>query len=940
MIKKPDGSYRICIDYRKLNAVTVKDRYPLPNPNMIFDKLAGCSFFSKLDLRWAYWQIRVAEEDVEKTAFRTPLGSYAFRVMGMGLANAAPTFQRLIDTVFRDLDFVSAYLDDIMIASRTAEEHLVHIALVLQRLAEHGLIARESKCVFFANQIKFLGYVFSTSGRTVDTNKVDSIRAIPAPATVYDLQRWLGAVNYYSMFIPEYARRTAPLSDLLKATPEKVKKKSRSKIAWGPDHQQAFDDIRQALAAPPVLRLFDPALPCIVSADASAVAVGGVLEQVENGVRRPVAYYSRKLTPAETRYTTRERECLAIKQCLVTWRHYLLGSPFTVRSDHESLKWLQTQKVDTLSDRLLRWLEYFSLFDFKHEYLPGELNVLPDQLSRPETHVLLVQGSQSTPYDLVDMADLFDKHQAISVSTSAEPALSVVLDHEVHSTFEQDLRDAQATDPHLQEVLRHFRDGPPENSQFRTLYVVHDGLVVVEEPDGRKRVVVPDHKALRKRICKYFHDEAGHPGVHRTLHAVATHFFWPNMSRFVQSYVVSCGSCQAAKASTRRPAGHSEPHHIPAQPASEWSVDFLELPRSANGYTSLLVFTERVSKLVILVPMVSNPDAALTAQVVAKAFIDHVFCWFGLPDTILSDRGPQFRAAVWHNIWRLLGTTVKHSTPHTPHSHGDVERQNRIINEMLRTMFQSTHFKDLLPCWDEHVALIQFAMNNAVVGRTGMTPLFFFSGRHPRVPATLGAPSELQDVTSWEFVQAIQNRLQQARDAGRLGQIRMIERMDRRRDSKVQYTVGGWAWLRSDECPIPGDKHFKLPWTGPFQIVALSPSTATLDLPEHWRLQANVFHFNKLKPFVPRDPMLGSQAGDPAPAGSRRASPSTPVVGIEAHRCAGRRGADGGRPLQYWVRYQGYPQAFNEWKSAQWLVDAGHQDLLSPYHRLHSLPVL
>ena len=182
-----------------------------------------------------------------------------------------------------------------------------------------------------------------------------------------DLQRWLGAVNYYSAFIPHYAEKTAPLSDLLKGHPERIRRRSLAKLTWLPVHQQAFDTVRQALAEPPLLRLFDPALPCIVSADASGVAIGGVLEQEENGVRRPVAYYSRKLSPAEQRYTTRERECLAVKQCLQVWRHYLLGAAFTVRSDHQSLEWLQSQKVETLSDRLLRWVEFFSLFDFQQQ---------------------------------------------------------------------------------------------------------------------------------------------------------------------------------------------------------------------------------------------------------------------------------------------------------------------------------------------------------------------------------------------------------------------------------------------------------------------------------------------------------------------------------------------------------------------------------------------
>ena len=366
LVKKPDGSYRICIDYRRLNAVTIKDRYPLPNPAMLFDKLAGCKFFSKLDLRWGYYQVRIAE-GADKTTFRTPFGSFAWQVMGMGLTNAAPTFQRLMDSIFRDLDFVSCYLDDILIASKSEEEHLRHLKIVLDRLQEHQLIARVSKCAFFLEEIQFLGFRVSAQGKAVDPEKTAAIRQMAPPSTVHGLQRWLGMANYYSAFIPRYAHLTAPLTDLLRNHPGSGKKHSLARIQWQPEHQAAFDQIVDALATPPILKLFDPARPARVAADSSGVALGGKLEQLWDTVWHPVAFYSRKLSPAEQRYTTRERECLAVKQCLAEWRHYLLGAPFKVQSDHQSLKWLQTQDVTTLSDRLLRWIEFFSLFDFKFQ---------------------------------------------------------------------------------------------------------------------------------------------------------------------------------------------------------------------------------------------------------------------------------------------------------------------------------------------------------------------------------------------------------------------------------------------------------------------------------------------------------------------------------------------------------------------------------------------
>lgn len=912
MVKKPDGSYRLCIDYRKLNAVTVKDRYPLPNPSMIFDKLAGCKYFSKLDLRWGYWQIRMADADVEKTAFRSPLGSFAWKVMGMGLTNAAPTFQRLMDSIFRDLDFVSCYLDDIMIASKTATEHLQHIDIVLQRLQQHQLLAREAKCAFFMSEIKFLGYVFSAAGKAVDSTTVEAICQIPAPETVHQLQRWLGQVNYYSMFIPKYAEIIAPLTDLLKGTSASKKKKCLSRLVWGPLQQRAFETIRARLACPPILKLFDPSLASKVAADASGVAVGGVLMQQHDERWHPVAYYSRKLTPVEQRYTTRERECLAVKQCLVEWRHYLLGAPFSVQSDHESLKWLRTQGVSTLSDRLLRWVEYFSLFDFQHEYIPGEDNVFPDNLSRPATQVFVVSTESGTrEWDLWTLATRLDSHQAIS--PLVDSMVAVVAGTQFQAPFLTAIREAQAADPDLAAIKEQLKQGEGRPPPERMLYQLYEDCLVVPEINGNMRLLVPTHE-LQLAICKHAHDEGGHQGVHRTIQAITNFFYWPNMQRMIRSYVTSCTVCQTAKSGNRLPAGIAEPVSLMVEPGAHWTIDFVELPESANGFRRLLIFTDRLSKVTVLVPMKSA-----SASDVAAAFVEHVFCWFGMPQSFFSDKGPEFRAAVFHEICQLLGTTVKHSTPHTPHSHGDVERQNRIVNDILRTLSQE-QFPDLLARWDEHIKLIQFVLNTSVVHRHGMSPLFFFFGRHPRIPLTSNLPAQSLDPMALEFVQSFQTRLQQALDMGREGQVRMVAAMDKERDPNLQYRVGDWALLAWTETPVPGEAHFQGKWTGPFRILASTTSTVTLELPEHWQLSSNTFHVNKVRPFIIRE-----GAADPPPRPPRFRNRPPGDVGtiqrISHHRRVGRRQADGKRAtLQYFVHWQGLPQAYGEWLSERELA--------------------
>ena len=792
-----------------------------------------------------------------------------------------------------------------MIASRTAEEHLQHIDIVLQRLKHHKLLARESKCAFFMSEIKFLGYVFSGQGKAVDPAKTSAILQLARPETVHDLQRWLGQVNYYSMFIPKYADLIVPLTDLLKGTSSTKKKRCLVRLDWREPQQQAFAAVRAALAAPPLLKLFDPSLPSKVAADASGVAVGGVLLQQHAEIWHPVAYYSRKLSPTEQRYTTRERECLAVKQCLVEWRHYLLGAPFKVLSDHESLKWLQTQGVTTLSDRLLRWVEYFSLYDFQQEYIPGELNVFPDGLSRPETAVCVVQHDGTlVPWDLWTMAVRLDEQQDVVPARSN--LVAVLTETSFVSTLREDIVKAQDADPEYAAIKNKLRkvDGPPPAA--RMMYQLVDDCLVVPEQDGTLRLVVPTQE-LQLAVCRHCHDESGHQGMQRTLQAITAFFYWPNMQRMIRSYISSCTVCQAAKPSNRLPAGISEPVSLMVEPGAHWTIDFMELPESANGFTRLLVFTDRVSKVAVLVPM-----RTATALEVAEAFVQHVFCWFGMPQSFFSDKGPEFRSAVFHEICRLLGTTVKHSTANTPHSHGDIERQNRIINDVLRTLAQE-QFPDLLAQWDEYVKLIQFTLNSAIVHRHGMSPLFFFFGRHPRIPLTMDLPATSIDPLSLDFVLSFQNRLRQAWDVGREGQVQMVEAMDKLRDPSLQYKVGEWAWLAWSETPVPGDKHFQCTWMGPFRILATSTSTVSLELPEHWQLTSNTFHVEKVRPYVLRE-------GQPPPPPRPRRFKARPsddlgtIRRISGHRRTGRLQADGQRAqLQYFVHWEGLPPAYGEW---------------------------
>ena len=324
----------MCVDYRALNKLTVKNRYPLPRIEDLFDMLQGAQYLSSLDLAQGYHQIRISEEDVPKTAFRTPMRHFEFRVLCFGLTNAPATFQSAMNAVFKPFigRFVAVYLDDILIFSKTKEEHLAHLRLVLETLAKHKLYATISKCKFFQHELEYLGHLVGRDGLRVDPRKVQAVKEWPEPQNVHKLRSFLGLANYFRRFMEGYSTIVSPLTNLTKKDVQ---------WDWSPKCQEAFEKVKTLLTEAPVLKLPDPDKPFEVICDASIVGVGAVLMQEG----RPVAYESRKLSPAEVRYTTTDQGLLAVVHALQTWRCYLEGAKggFKIITDHNPLTFFHSQ---------------------------------------------------------------------------------------------------------------------------------------------------------------------------------------------------------------------------------------------------------------------------------------------------------------------------------------------------------------------------------------------------------------------------------------------------------------------------------------------------------------------------------------------------------------------------------------------------------------------
>ena len=374
VVWKKDGTPRVVIDYRALNDVTVKNKYPLPLMDELFDRVHGANVFSLIDLRTGFHQIKIHPDDREKTAFRTRFGSFEYTVLPMGLCNAPGTFMQLMNDTFRDaLDrFVLVFLDDILVFSKTREEHIVHVREVLTRLRKQKLYAKLSKCELFRDEVTFLGHRIGAKGLSVSQDKISAVRDWQAPKNVADVRSFLGFANFYRRFVKNYSLIALPISELTK---------NDVKFAWGEEQQKAFVELKRALCSAPVLLIPDPSLPYTLNCDACDYAVGATLQQDQGNGLQPVAYRSRKLTPAERNYDVREKEFLAIVDACSHWRQYLHSDePFRLLSDHDSIKYHRT--MPNLTGRLARWVEKLAEFNYTVEHIPGVKNVVADALSR------------------------------------------------------------------------------------------------------------------------------------------------------------------------------------------------------------------------------------------------------------------------------------------------------------------------------------------------------------------------------------------------------------------------------------------------------------------------------------------------------------------------------------------------------------------------------
>lgn len=672
LIKKKTGDKRLCVDYRSLNRKTLKQHYPLPRIEDQMDRLSGYSLYTSLDLASGYYQIELTESAKEKTAFVTPDGQFEFNRMPFGLTNAPAVFQRVINKVLDNLRFNSVvlYMDDILLPSCTFLDGMQKLETVLNKIKDAGLTLKLTKCDFFQSTIHFLGFEVSSEGIRPGKQKTEAVRGFPVPKNVHNVRQFLGLASFFRRFINNFSGISRPLSNLLKKNQD---------WQWGSEQEDAFQNLKAMLISRPVLALFDQVATTELHTDASKHGVGGILLQKQvDGTLKPVAYYSRQTSPEEQHFTSYELETLAVISSLVKFRPYLLGIPFTIVTDCNSLR--ATFLKRDMIPRVARWWSLIQEFDCNVVYKPGTAMSHVDALSR-------------NPID-GDKQGIMPDGEGFTI---------------LHITSNW-LMTVQTDDDEIQRIKRIIDDENPNIIGIKQNYCIKHGMVYKKTDDGPKWLVP---KAVRWQLLKACHDDIGHFSFEKTFDKISSDYWFPKMSKFIKKYCQACLKCAHGKVPAGKKSGYLHPIPKEPKPFHTLHADHLgPFNESKRKNKYILVIIDSFTKFIIL-KAVKNTKT----QTTLTAFKEY-FSIFGLPFRLITDRGTSFTSSKFKQFLSEKGVRHVLNSVATPRANGQVERYNRTILDSLTTM---THGEDER-LWDEHIFNVQWGLNNTINKSIGKTP--------------------------------------------------------------------------------------------------------------------------------------------------------------------------------------------------------------------------
>ena len=779
-VPKKDGSYRVCVDFRKLNDKTIPDRYPAACMHDLIAGIGGKKIYSSIDLLQGFLQVPLEEGSRELTSFSTPTGHWEFVRMPFGLKGSPITFTRLVNTIFHGMlgKSIHIYMDDLLIGTNSIEEHLTILREVLHRLQAAGLKLKLEKCDFLKKEIVYLGHVISEEGVRVNPEKIKGISSFPEPKTKKNVKQFLGLAGFFRKFVKDFSVKAAPLTDLLR---EEVK------FQFEERERKSFNVLKTALTQPPVLRFPNFELPFMIVTDASQLGMGGCLMQKHGRDVHPVAFFSRKWKirgPDETKMSVIDKEAFAVVSSLMHFRYLILGYKVTVYTDHKPL--VELFNKPNLSPKRARWAVIINDFDPEIKYIEGKSNLIADALSR---------------------------------NLSGDTLQACWLNNEQVEWNKELVLKEQDVDPVYSKV-KDFLRGRLQDRRYRLPVVGLElsGDLLVRRVKSRTRgfglgeedvlqVVVPER--LIPVALRVVHELMGgdHVGVERTYTQAKSKYFWKGMYKDIENYVKNCNVCNRYKSSSSLSSKIAS-YPLPSKPFERVHMDLLtNFSESDRGNKHLLVVIDELTRFTEMYPIKNK-----TAEEVGIVFFNGFICRHGVPDVLVSDNGREFINRVFNKLGELMRIKKVNIQPYRPEANGVCERANRKILEALRTTVGGED-----PNWDRYLDYIRFSVNSSINSTVGVSPHKALYGVELRNPFDFFGISSIKDDTVDTLVKSAQDRFLALRN--NLGE--STDNMKKKvndKQTKREIVVGDRVYVKIN---VRNQLNYKLgpKFQGPFQVI-------------------------------------------------------------------------------------------------------------------------